>query len=374
MLQRIWALAVKDFLHLKNDWWMPAFMLVGGVLELFLIGWATARPITNLPLAILDHDRTPASREVITALENTGTFALAYWVSDMDDLSHLMDRDKINAAVVIPAGYSDQISSPAGTSELLVLLNGSESVSSHEALRAIEGAIRNLSSTLALRRLNVSEEALSSYDFSVRIKFNEQLSEAFYTTPAELALMLEFTVLLFAGLAFSRERELGTLEQLLVMPFRSVDIMIGKSLPVIVIGFVDFVLMLLMVHYAFGVPIRGSLSLLLFLAFIYLLVELGKGMAISVLSRSQHQAFLLVMLIGMVDFMFTGYAIPVEAMPPVLQWISNFIPAKHWLAIVRGILLKGSGFSVLWPHFLALLVLGLVIGTVSTRIVRRALN
>lgn len=349
-------------------------MLVGGVLELFLIGWATARPITNLPLAVLDHDRSPASREVITALENTGTFALAYWVSDMDDLSHLMDRDKINAAVVIPAGYSDQISSPAGTSELLVLLNGSESVSSHEALRAIEGAIRNLSSTLALRRLNVSEEALSSYDFSVRIKFNEQLSEAFYTTPAELALMLEFTVLLFAGLAFSRERELGTLEQLLVMPFRSVDIMIGKSLPVIVIGFVDFVLMLLMVHYAFGVPIRGSLSLLLFLAFIYLLVELGKGMAISVLSRSQHQAFLLVMLIGMVDFMFTGYAIPVEAMPPVLQWISNFIPAKHWLAIVRGILLKGSGFSVLWPHFLALLVLGLVIGTVSTRIVRRALN
>jgi ABC-2 type transport system permease protein len=181
-------------------------------------------------------------------------------------------------------------------------------------------------------------------------------------------------VLLFAALAFSRERELGTLEQLLVMPFSSIEIIIGKAIPVIIVGFVDFVLMLTMTHYFFNVPIRGSLALLLVLALGYLIVELGKGLVISVMSRSQHQAFLLVMLIGMADFMFTGYAAPVEAMPQVLQWVAKLVPAHHWLAIARGILLKGAGLDVLWPNLLALAGLGAVILTFSLRYVRRALN
>jgi ABC-2 type transport system permease protein len=186
--------------------------------------------------------------------------------------------------------------------------------------------------------------------------------------------MLEFTVLLLAALAFSRERELGTLEQLLVMPFTAFEIIIGKSLPVVIVSFLDFLLMLTMVHFAFGVPVRGSLPLLLLLALGYLMVELSKGMVLSVISRTQHQAFLLVMLVGMADFMFTGYAAPVEGMPLALQWVANLVPAHHWLTILRGLLLKGAGLDVLWPHVLALLVLGLVIGTFSWRFVRRALD
>jgi len=128
------------------------------------------------------------------------------------------------------------------------------------------------------------------------------------------------------------------------------------------------------VHLAFGVPVRGSLALLLILAFGYLLVELGKGMVISVISRTQHQAFLLVMMIGMADFMFTGYAAPVESMPQIIQYVANLVPAYHWLTIMRGILLKGAGMEILWPNVLALAVLGLVIGTFSLRYVRRALD
>ena len=132
--------------------------------------------------------------------------------------------------------------------------------------------------------------------------------------------------------------------------------------------------MLTMVHFAFGVPVRGSMVLLLALAFFYLMVELGKGLVISVISRTQHQAFLLVLLIGMVDFMFTGYAAPVEGMPQVLQWFANFIPAHHWLTILRGILLKGAGMNVLYPNVLMLAGLGLVIGAFSLLFVRRALD
>ena len=227
---------------------------------------------------------------------------------------------------------------------------------------------------IVIQRMGIDPEEFSGFDPSLRVWFNENLSEALYTTPAELGLMLEFTILLFAALTFSRERELGTLESLLVMPFSSLEIIIGKSIPVIIVGFLDFLLMLGMVHFAFGVPVRGSLPLLLILAFGYLLVELGKGLVISVISRTQHQAFLLVMLVGMVDFMFTGYAAPVEGMPQVLQWIANLIPAHHWLNILRSILLKGAGLDVIWYNVFALIILGLVIGIFSLRYVRKALD
>jgi ABC-2 type transport system permease protein len=238
----------------------------------------------------------------------------------------------------------------------------------------MQGVAQDIGQQIVVQRLGLNPNQFAGFDPSLRVWFNEALSEALYTTPAELGLMLEFTVLLFAALAFSRERELGTLEQLLVMPFSSMEIILGKSLPVIIVGFADFLLMLAMVHFAFGVPVRGSLLLLMILAFGYLLVELGKGLVISVISHSQHQAFLLVLLVGMADFMFTGYAAPVEGMPQVLQWFANLIPAHHWLTILRGILLKGAGLDVLWPHVAALAALGLVIGVFSLRFVRGALD
>jgi ABC-2 type transport system permease protein len=353
---------------------MPVFMLLGGTLELLLVGWATGRPITNLPLIVLDQDRTAASRLVIQQLENTGTFDFQYWANDAQEIQDLMARGKVSAAVVIPPGFNDAVASADEKPNLLVLLNGTDTTAAQEALRAVDGTTQSIGEQLFLKRLGLSAKDLKNFDFSVRVRFNEELTESYYTVPAELALMLEFTILLFAGLAFSRERELGTLEQLLVMPFSSLEIISGKAIPVVIIGFVDFILMLTMVHFVFGIPVRGSLVLLLLLAFIYLLAELGKGLAISVLSKTQHQAFLVVMLVGMIDFIFTGYAVPVESMPQIFQWIANIVPAHHWLAIVRGILLKGSTLTVLWPHVAALAGLGLIIGAFSTRIVRRALN
>jgi ABC-2 type transport system permease protein len=374
MLKRIWSLVTKEFIHLINDWWMPAFMLFGGALELLLVGWATSRPITNLPLMVLDQDRSNASRAVVTALENTGTFALKEQVADMETIQDALDRGQISAAVIIPPDFDNQVASITGRPTLAILLNGAESIPAMAALRAVEGVIADMGENITLRRLGLDPDSFGGFAPSLRVWFNEALSEALYTTPAELGLMLEFTVLLFAALSFSRERELGTLEQLLVMPFSSIEIIVGKSIPVVIVGLFDFTLMLTMMHFAFGVPVRGSLTLLLVLAFGYLLVELGKGMVISVTSRTQHQAFLLVMMIGMADFMFTGYAAPVESMPQAIKVVANVIPAYHWLTILRGILLKGAGLDVLWPNVLALAVLGLVIGTFSLRYVRRALD
>lgn len=373
-LTRIWSLSIKDFIHLVNDWWLPAFMLVGGAMELLLIGWATSRPITNLPLLALDYDRSQASREYLAALENTGTFRFDGYVGDMAEIESRLDRGQIYAALVFPPDFGAQLASPIGAPVLQVLLNGAESAPSLEALRAIEGVTRDFGERIVLERQGIPSSDLAGFVPSLRMWFNEELSEAYYTTPAELALMMEFTILLFAALTFSRERELGTLEQLLVMPFSSVEIIAGKAVPVILIGFVDFLLMLGVVHFAFGVPVRGSPVLLFGLAFVYILVELGKGMVVSVVSRTQHQAFLIVMVIGMVDFMFTGYAVPVESMPVYMRYLANIVPSHHWLAIVRGVMLKGAGLEILWANILALLVLGLAIGIFSVLFIRRALN
>ncbi|MFH2038540.1 MAG: ABC transporter permease [Chloroflexota bacterium] len=374
MLRRILSLVKKEFIHLRHDWWLPAFMILGGAMELLGVGWATSRPITNLPVMVFDQNRSAESRQFINELHNTGTFQLPQQVSDMATIESAMERGKINAAVVIPPDFSDQMASTTGKPVIFVILNGAESTPALAAKRAVEGLAQGINERLVIQRLGFSPGESSGFVPSLQVWFNENLSEALYTTPAELGMMLEFTTLLFAALAFSRERELGTLEQLLVMPFSSLEIIIGKAIPVIIVGFTDFLLMLTMVHFAFGVPVRGSLALLLMLAFIYLVVELGKGLVLSVISRTQHQAFLLVLLVGMVDFMFTGYAAPVDGMPKVLQWFANFIPAHHWLEILRGILLKGAGLQVLMPHILALLGLGLVIGVFSLRFVRRALD
>lgn len=374
MFRRIASLVSKEFIHLLHDWWMPAFMLFGGALELLLVGWATSRPITNLPIMIWDQDHSAASRSIRIALENTGTFTLDQYVNGMEPIESALERGKITAAIIIPPDFSEQISNPYGRPILPVILNGAESIPATTALRAIEGVTRTMGENIILERLGMSADRFSGFSPSLRVWFNQSLSEALYTTPAELGLMLEFTVLLFAALSFARERELGTLEQLLVMPFSSLEIIIGKAIPVIVVGFFDFFLMLAMVHFAFNVPIRGSIPLLVLLAFGYLLVELGKGMVISVISRTQHQAFLLVMMVGMADFMFTGYAAPVEGMPKAVQLLANIVPAHHWLEILRGILLKGIGLEVLWPHVMALVLLGAVIGTFSLQFVRRALD
>jgi len=323
---------------------------------------------------VLDHDKTAISRALVITLENAETFRLKEQVYDMETIENAMDRGQINAALIIPAGFADQIASSSDSAILSVILNGAESIPAMEALRTLEGVTRGISDRIMIERIGMNPEQFSGFNMSLRVWFNETLSDALYTTPAEMGLMLEFSVLLFAALAFSRERELGTLEQLLVMPFSSLELIAGKAIPVIIIGFTDFIILLSMINIAFDVPVRGSLPLLLAIALLYIFVELGKGMVISVISKTQQQAFLLVMMIAMADFMFTGYAAPVEGMPEIVQFVAKFIPAHHWLEIMRAVMIKGAGLEIIWPNVLMLMFLGLVIGTFSWRYIRRALD
>jgi ABC-2 type transport system permease protein len=172
-------------------------------------------------------------------------------------------------------------------------------------------------------------------------------------------------------MAIARERELGTLEQLMVTPIRTVELVIGKSVIAIALGYTEFLLMLGLVVWGFGVPMRGSLPLLMGIAFFYILVELGWGLTISAIARTQMQALLFAFSVVMVMVVFCGYAFPVETMPPLMQTVANIFPLKHWMVIFRGILLKGAGIDVFWRELLAIAGLGIAIYTGTVLLMRR---
>ena len=197
------------------------------------------------------------------------------------------------------------------------------------------------------------------------------MKESNYMIPSELGFIAAAIVAMLASMVIAKERELGTLEQLMVTPLRSAELVIGKSVMAVSLGFVLYLLMLAMVVLVFDVPMRGSLPLLLVLSFLYMLVELGWGLMISAVAKTQMQALLITFAVIMVIIIFSGYAFPVDTMPPFMQVISNIFPLKHWLIVFRGILLKGAGLQELWPELLWIFVLGIIIYTFTVIILRR---
>jgi ABC-2 type transport system permease protein len=206
------------------------------------------------------------------------------------------------------------------------------------------------------------------------VLYNEDLKKSFYQLPAEMGLMLYFVAAGVASLGIARERERGTWEQLLVTPMRPIEIVIGKALPAIPIALAVFAMMLGVSIIGFGLPMRGSWFLLLALVLLYILVELNVGVLVSAFSRTQMQAFLLVMVLMMIEFIFSGYVFAVEMMPPVIRTLANFIPMHHGLNMVRSILLRGVGMDALWPNVLMLAGLGVGIVTLTTLVLRRRLD
>jgi ABC-2 type transport system permease protein len=208
-------------------------------------------------------------------------------------------------------------------------------------------------------------------EMSLRVWFNEQMKESNYMIPSELGFIAAAIAAMVASMMIARERELGTLEQLMVTPISSFELVVGKSVLAIALGYSEFLLMLGMVVWLFDVPMRGSLPLLMIMALIYMLVELGWGLMVSAVAKTQMQALLIAFAVVMVMVIFSGYAFPVETMPPFMQLIANIFPLKHWLIIFRSILLKGAGIEVFWREFLAILGLGVVIYSGTTVLLRQ---
>jgi len=361
MLGRIWTLIVKELIQLRRNtllWFMAVF---GALLETALVAYSGSVPIEHLPLAVLDQDRSWASRALVVALENTETFDANYYPTDLDEVRRLVDRGKAIAAVVISYGFTEQLEDPlAPPPQVQVIVDGSDSTAAGTAVDAAEGAVASFGQEVSLQTMAFGEEDIMPIDISLRVWFNEEMKKSNYTTPSEAGFIVGAIAAMIAAAAVAREREMGTLEQLMVTPLRPIEMLIGKAAAAILIGYIEFVLVVLMIHFVFGVPMRGSWTLLWVLSFFYMLVELSWGLLVSAFAHNQLQALLLVFCIIMVMMTFSGYAYPVDTMPRALQFVSNIFPIRHWLVVFRSIMLKGAGIADFWPRLLAIAALGIL--------------
>jgi ABC-2 type transport system permease protein len=354
MLYRIWTLITKEFIQLFRDKLLAPFVLLGPLSELLLIAYSTSQGIDHLPTAVLDLDRSPASRALVAAMENAETFD-PYYVESLDAVTAAISGGQAMAAWVIPHGFQVQLLN-GSTAPLQLIVDGADVMAAQTAVEVGEAVAASYGASI--------QPAASSQpplDMSLRVWFNEELKESNFMIPSELGFIAAAIAAMLASMMIARERELGTLEQLMVTPIRSLELVVGKSVLAFALGYTEFLLMLGMVVWFFDVPMRGSLALLMIIAFIYMLVELGWGLMISAVAKTQMQALLIAFAVVMVMVIFSGYAFPVETMPPFMQVVANIFPLKHWLIIFRSILLKGAGIEVFWREFLAILGLGVVI-------------
>jgi ABC-2 type transport system permease protein len=372
---RIWSLVVKDFGQLRRDWLLTIFIVLGPLSELLLVGWATSSHIEHLPTAVLDADRSAESRALVAALENARTFDVSHFPLSAEEVGDLVDRGSVVVGVVLPEGFGAGLTSlTSDRPQVQVILDGADPTASEVAQISIEGVIGTLAQRVMMEQAGPLAERGEVIRAEVRVRYNEDLSEANYTIPSEMGLMLMGVAMMIASLGIARERELGTLEQIMVTPMRPVEIVIGKAIPAAVFSYVNFVAMLGITVWVFKVPFRGSLGMFLVLAFFYLFVEMGWGLMVSAFSQTQQQALMLVFALMMAEMIFSGYAFPVENMPRGLALASNLVPIKHWLLILRAVMLKGVGLDAIWPQVLALAALGVVIMTTTVLVLRRRLT
>ena len=383
MINRITNLVRKEFIQLFRDRLLAPFIIFGPLLELLMVAWSSSQGIDHLPTAVLDMDQTESSRALIIALNNSETYE-TYPVDSFEELTNEVTESRALAAWVIEPGFErDLLRSDVGPASLQLIVDGSGILTAQTAVKVGEGLVASFGAGLsnikpaAFLGTSAPNIALSTaeappLELSLRVWFNEEMKESNYMIPSELGFIAAAIAAMLASMVIAKEREIGTLEQLLITPIRPAELVIGKSIMAVTMGMTLFTLMLGMVVWLFDVPMRGSLALLLLIAFFYMLVELGWGLMISSVAKSQMQALLITFALIMVMVIFSGFAFPVDTMPPLMQLISNIFPLKHWLIIFRSILLKGAGVDVFWPQLAAIFGLGIVIYTGTILLLRKS--
>jgi ABC-2 type transport system permease protein len=355
-------LIIKELLQLGRNRIMAPLIVFGPLIEMSLVAWATSAPINHLPTAIVDLDRSAESRALLTAYYNTETFDFDYYLDDPSQVPPYLETGQAVAGIVIPADYSRRLTDPSSDPpEVAFMLDGADPISAREALSAVQGATERVSQNIAVAWNKGHETDFSLVQPRLRVRYNEEMKKSVYTVPSEMGLILFAVALMIAGVGIARERELGTLEQLMVTPIRQVELIIAKSVPPILLAYISFLCMLAIAILGFGIPMRGSWALLLPISFLFILVELGFGLMISAYARNQIQGLMLAFMWIMIEFFFSGYGVPVENMPDILQKVAHIFPIYHYMIIFRGILLKGVGLDAFWPHLLAALGIGAVV-------------
>jgi ABC-2 type transport system permease protein len=351
MTQRIRTLIRKEFLELRRTPRLIGLIVVAPILQLTLLGYAATTDVHNVPVVVVDGDRSARSRQLLERFAASPYFEIVAEEMAPGDVDDDLARGRAWLAVVVPAGFAEALDRPAAgqsSRTVQILADGTDANSSGVALAYATALVSEFST-------EIRGAPAAAIEPRVRVWFNPQLESKDFMLPGVVAILLLVITTSLSSMAIVRERELGTLEQLNVTPLGRWELILGKLLPYALVGFIDVLLVLTVAVYWFEVPLRGSVWLLLGASMIYLLCTLGLGLFVSTISATQQQAMMTATFFFLVPMMYlSGFIFPIENMPPVIQAITTIIPLRYFLVIVRGIFLKGVGWDVLWPQFAAL--------------------
>ncbi|GAB6274172.1 MAG: ABC transporter permease [Peptococcaceae bacterium] len=373
--RRLFTIMRKEFTQIRRDPPSLIIVFIMPVFMLLLFGYAVNTDVEHIPLAVSDQDQSQASRLLTQNLINTGYFDLAYQVKNNEDLKNLLDSGKIRAGLVIPDGYArDLRRGDTATAQLLV--DGTDPLVARTAFSAAEIMSQVKSRELQLTALDSEGLTIDrrgpAVDLRTRVWYNPGLESLKFNIPGLIGLIMQNVTMMLTAFALVRERERGTLEQLMVTPVKGSELMTGKLIPYVIIAFVDMGLALGIGTLWFKVPVAGNIFLLLGLTLLFLVFALGLGMLFSTIARTQLQAMQMTMLFILPSVLLSGFIFPRASMPLPIQYLGNIIPLTYFLNILRGIMLKGIGINYLWGDILSLIGFGLgIIALASLRFRKR---
>jgi ABC-2 type transport system permease protein len=357
-----WAMIRKEFIQMRRDRLTLAMMIGIPALQLALFGYAIQTEVRHLPTVVLDESRTGESRQFVHALLNTGNFDLARVVEGRDELERILGRGEARAAVVIPPDFERDIKR-GRTAQAQVIVDASDPLASSAAISGAGLAGATRSQTLAAAR-----GGRQAIEVRVRPWYNPALRSAVYIVPGIIGVLLTMTMIVIASIALVRERERGTLEQLVVTPIGKTSLLLGKILPFLLAGYVQMTVILILGRALFDVPLRGSILQLYLVSLPFIVASLGVGLFISTLVATQAQAMQLGFFFLMPNILLSGFMFPREGMPDVAQWIGAALPLTYYLRLLRGILLRGVGLESLWPD--AVVMVGFATGLIAVSVAR----
>ncbi len=354
-MRRVLEIVRKEFAQLRRDRRLLGILIVAPVFQLFILGYAATTDLREVPVAVCDTDRSASSRSLLEAVSASGDFRLRYFVDAPQELDMYLDRNKADLALVIPRDYGRKVvRGEAATVQVLV--DGTRT-NAGLALSQLSGAVGQHAQFILLDRLTkrgISGER-PEVQLATRVWYNPELKSRNFMLPGVLALVLLIIATAATSMAIVREKENGTIEQIIVTPIRSLELIAGKLIPFAIVGMVEVLLVLSVATLWFRVPLKGSGVLLLALTFLFVITTQGMGLFVSTISRTQQQAMMIIIFfIALPMILLSGFVFPIENMPKPIQPITYLMPLRYFLVIVRGIFLKGVGIEVLWPRVLAL--------------------
>ncbi len=374
--RRIREIVRKEFRQVLREPRMRVVLIFPPLVQTILFGFAVNLDVENARLAFMDQDRTPASRELRAAFEGSRRFVLAAEAESEAQVRELLDRGRVQAVVRVPWGFARDVAR-GDTAQVQILVDGTNSNTASIVAGYASQIVGRFSARVMLAQQQTRLVGRSmmtggpihltvpSVETRSRVWFNPELRSRNYFVPGVVVNIITLVTLMLTAMAIVREKEIGTMEQLMVTPIRPLELMLGKTLPFALAGLFDVVLITAAALLVFHIPFRGSVLLLLGCACIFLLTTVGAGLFLSTISRTQQQAVMASFFFFMPAFMLSGFSFPIRNMPLPVQYFSYLDPLRYFIEIVRGIFLKGVGVSVLWPQMLTLLGYGIIVLTLS---------